>query len=239
MMGLGVLTGDRQSFFSGLRKNIKTPLGGKAKRVENPMDGLFTERETTAEERSELRKRFIDEWTTLGGKAFAVKDRNELVQALKGILQERNIQKAMRWDHPELEKLKLEEAFLDVQSMVTKWPLANTYSEWIGKAAAMEAGIVWADMAMAETGTIVLPASVSQPTSVCILPSTLIAIFTTAQLVDGFSAVIQTFKKRYGTKLPTTTTFITGPSRTTDIEMVLTIGVHGSKYVYAFILDEE
>ena len=49
MMGLGVLTGDRQSFFLGLRKNIKTHLGGKAKRVENPIDGLFTQRETTAE----------------------------------------------------------------------------------------------------------------------------------------------------------------------------------------------
>jgi len=237
-MGQGVLTGDRQAFFSAIRRNIKTPPGGKAKRVENPMDGLFTQRDTTVEERRVLRERFIQEWTALGGQAFNVKDRDELVQALKGTIGERKIKKAMRWDHPELEKLQLEEVFSEAQATLMKWPLEKNYSDWIRKAEAMEAGIVWGDIVMAETGTLVLPASFGQPTTVCILPITLIAIFTTAQLVDGFYSVMKLFKKRYGTNLPTTTTFISGPSRTSDIEMDLTIGVHGSKYVYAFILDE-
>lgn len=238
-MGQGVLTGDRNAFFAGLRKNMKTPPVGKAKRVENPMDGLFTQRGTTIDERRDLRERFIQEWTTLGGQAFSIKDRNELAQTLKTIIQEKNLKKAMRWDHPELESLKLEEVFSAEQATLSRWPLEKKYSDWIGKAAAMEAGIVWADIAMAETGTIVLPAnSPGQPTSVCVLPLTLIAIFTTAQLVDGLASVMKIFKERYGTNLPTTTTFISGPSRTTDIEMVLTIGVHGSRYVYALILDE-
>lgn len=238
-MGLGVLTGDREAFFTGLRKNMKTPPGEKAKRVENPMDGLFTQRETTADDRKDLRERFIKEWTTLGGQAFSIKDRAELTQAIKGIIQERHIQQAMRWDHPELENLKLEEVFSAEQASLARWPLGKEYNDWIGKAAAMEAGIVWGDIAMAETGTVVLPgASPGQPTSVCVLPITLIAIFTTAQLVDGFAPVMKMLKQKYGTELPTTTTFITGPSRTTDIEMVLTIGVHGSRYVYALILDE-
>jgi len=238
-MAQGLLTGDRDGFFSTIRQNIKTPPGGKAQRVENPMDGLFTQRETTVAERRDLRERFIQEWTTLGGQASSVKNRNELAQALRGIIQERNIQKAMRWDHPELTNLKLEEVFSEAQASLSKWPLEKNYDNWIGKAAAMDAGIVWGEIGMAETGTIVLPASSpGQPTSVCILPITLIAIFTTAQLVDGFAAVTKLFKQWYGTNLPTTTTFITGPSRTTDIEMVLTIGVHGSRYVYALILDE-
>ncbi len=238
-MANGLLTGDRETFFSTIRQNIKTPPGGKAPRVENPMDGLFTQRETNVEDRRELRERFIQEWTTLGGKAFSIKDRTELAQVLKDIIQERQLQKAMRWDHPELENLKLEEIFSDAQASLSRWPLEKKYSDWIEKAASMEAGIVWGDIAMAETGTLVLPgASPGQPTTVCVLPITLIAIFTTAQLVDGFAGVVKWFQKRYGTNLPTTTTFISGPSRTTDIEMVLTIGVHGSRYVYALILDE-
>lgn len=238
-MANGIVTGNREAFFSTIRQNIKTPPGGKAPRVENPMDGLFTQRETTVEDRRDLRERFIQEWTTLGGKAFNIKDRVELAQAIKQIIQERQLQKAMCWDHPELENLKLEEIFSDTQASLSRWPLEKNYSDWIGKAASMEAGIVWGDIAMAETGTLVLPASSpGQPTTVCVLPITLIAIFTTAQLVDGFAGVVKLFKERYGTDLPTTTTFITGPSRTTDIEMVLTIGVHGSRYVYALILDE-
>lgn len=238
-MGLGVLTGDRNAFFSGLRKNMKKPLNEKAQRVKNPMDGLFTQGETTLEERKLLQKRFIQEWTTLGGKTFSIKDRHELGQTLKQIILERQLQKVMRWDHPELEKLKLEEFFSDTQTSLSRWPLEQKFSDWIGKASAMDAGIVWADIAMAETGTIVLPtASPGQPASICVLPLTLIAIFTTAQLVNGLASVMKILKERYGTNLPTTTTFISGPSRTTDIEMVLTIGVHGSRYVYALILDE-
>jgi L-lactate dehydrogenase complex protein LldG len=237
-MGLGTLTGDRSAFFAGLRQNMKTPPGGKAKRVENPMAGLFTERQTTLDDRKALRQRFIQEWTTLGGQAFCIKDRKELAEALQKIIQERQIKKAMCWDHPELESLKIEEVFSAEQAVLSRWPLAKNYSDWIGKADAMEAGIVWGDIAMAETGTIVLPASPKEPTTVCVLPLTLIAIFTTAQLVDGLASVMKIFKERYGTNLPTTTTFISGPSRTTDIEMVLTIGVHGSRYVYALVLDE-
>lgn len=239
-MAQGVLTGNREAFFSTIRQNIKTPHGGKAPRVENPMDGLFTQRQTNVEERRDLRERFIHEWTTLGGKAFSIKNRTELGQVIKQIIQERQLQRAMCWDHPELENLKLEEIFSDTQASLSRWPLEKNYSDWIGKAAAMEAGIVWGDMVMAETGTLVLPAaSPGQPASISVLPLTLIAIFTTAQLVDGFAAVVKSFKERFGTDLPTTTTFISGPSRTTDIEMVLTIGVHGSRYVYAVILDEE
>lgn len=238
-MGLGVLTGDRKEFFSQLQKNMKSRPGERAKRVETPMEGLFTQRETTLDDRRDLRERFSKEWTTLGGKTFHIKDHNELGQAIKQIIQERQIQKAICWDTPELENLKLEGIFADTKASLAKWPLAQQFTDWIGKVAAMDAGIVWADIAMAETGTIVLPTvSATKPVSVCVLPLTLIAIFTTAQLVDGLASVMKILKERYGTNLPTTTTFISGPSRTTDIEMVLTIGVHGSRYVYALILDE-
>jgi len=238
-MGLGVVTGDRNAFFAGLRKNMQNSPEGKSKRIDNPMEGLFVQRQTTMDGRRALREQFIKEWTMLGGKAFSIKDGNELGQAIKQIIQERQLVKVMRWDDPELENLKLEEIFSDTKAHLLRWPLEKKYSDWIGKAAAMDAGIVWADSAIAETGTIVLPSSsAGKPASVCVLPLTLIAIFTTAQLVDGLADVMQMLKERYGTELPTTTTFISGPSRTTDIEMVLTIGVHGSRYVYALILDE-
>jgi L-lactate dehydrogenase complex protein LldG len=237
-MGKGVLTGDRDAFFSTIRKNIQTPPGEKAQWVKNPMDGLFTQRDTTKEERQALRQRFIQEWTALGGKAFSVADQKELRNGLQDVIQEMNIKRAMCWNHSELEKLNLVDTFEELNSNLTKWPLGTDYNEWIDKAAAMDAGIVWGDIAMSETGTVVLTGSPEQPTTVSILPLTLIAIFSTGQLVDGFASVMTKVKERYGTDLPSTMTLISGPSRTSDIEMDLTIGVHGSKYVYAFIMDE-
>lgn len=239
-MAHGVVSGDRQAFFANIRNNIKNPPGGRAKRVENPMEGLFTQRETTLDERNVLRERFIREWTNLGGgEAFAVKDRAELAQKMKQVIVERKIKTAMRWDHEELEKLNLEEIFSDAGAKLLTWPLgAATTDDVKHKAAAMDCGVVWGELAMAETGTVVITANAKQPTSVAILPLTFMAVLTTAQLVDGMYSVMKQFKKQFGTSLPTTATFITGPSRTTDIEMDLSIGVHGSRYVHVFILDE-
>ncbi|MGI6092496.1 MAG: LUD domain-containing protein [Veillonellaceae bacterium] len=239
-MGQGVLTGDRKAFFDNIRSKIKTSPSERAKRVEDPMEGLFTKRGTTVEERRELRERFIDEWNKLGGgNAFSVKNRTELAQKIKQVINERGIKKAMRWDHPELEKLNLEEIFSDAGAEMLKWPLGENSSAVKYKAASMDCGVVWGEIAMAETGTVVITHNAKQPTSVAILPLTFMAICTTAQLVDGLYSVMKELKKRFGTSLPTTATFITGPSRTTDIEMDLSIGVHGSRYVHVFILDEE
>ncbi|MDD4600143.1 Lactate utilization protein C [bioreactor metagenome] len=238
-MAKGVITGDRNAFFTNIRNKIKTPPGGRAQRVENPMEGLFTRRETTLEERQVLRDRFIGEWNNLGGEAFNVKNRVELAQKMKQVMLERGLKKAMCWDHPELNKLNLEEVFTDAGGTLLKWPLGENSSDVKYKAGTMEAGIVWGDMAMAESGTVVITGNAKQPTTVAILPLTFMVVFTTAQLVDGMYSVMKEFKKRYGTSLPTTATFISGPSRTTDIEMDLTIGVHGPRYVYAFILNEE
>lgn len=239
-MGQGVLTGDRQAFFDNIRNKIKTPPNERAKRVEDPMEGLFTKRGTTVEERRELRERFIEEWNKLGGgNAYNVKNRVELAQKIKQIINERGIKKAMRWDHPELDKLNLEEIFADAGAEMLKWPLGENSGNVKHKAASMDAGVVWGEIAMAETGSVVITQNAKQPTSVAILPLTFMAILTTAQLVDGLYSVMKEFKKRFGTNLPTTATFITGPSRTTDIEMDLSIGVHGSRYVHVFILDEE
>lgn len=238
-MGQGVITGDRKTFFDNIRNNIKTPPVGRAKRVEDPMEGLFTKRGTTVEERRELRERFIEEWNNLGGgNAFSVKNRVELAQKLKQVILERGIKKAMRWDHPELDKLNLEEIFSDAGAAISTWPLGENDNNVKYKAAGMDAGVVWGEMLMAESGTVVITGTAKQPTSVAILPLTFIAICTTAQLVDGMYTVMKELKERFGTSLPTTATFISGPSRTTDIEMDLTIGVHGSRYVHVFILDE-
>ena len=44
-------------------------------------------------------------------------------------------------------------------------------------------------------------------------------------------------KKRYGNKMPAQLTFVTGPSRTTDIEQTLVIGAHGIRQVAVFLVE--
>ena len=100
--------------------------------------------------------------------------------------------------------------------------------------------------ALAETGTLVLGASRGTPRCVSLLPRTHVALVRASQLVEQFWDVFDEFAGQvWGWEggytdlaLPSQTILITGPSRTSDIENDLTIGVHGPAAVVVLILED-
>ncbi len=61
------------------------------------------------------------------------------------------------------------------------------------------------------------------------LPPHHIVIARREQLVPDLSAAFALLKEKYGTHFPSMISFITGPSRTGDIERILVLGAHGPK----------
>lgn len=49
---------------------------------------------------------------------------------------------------------------------------------------------------------------------------------------------LRELKNKYNDQLPSMTTIITGPSRSADIEKILTTGAHGAKELYLFLIDD-
>ncbi|MBO9604382.1 MAG: lactate utilization protein [Paenibacillaceae bacterium] len=99
-------------------------------------------------------------------------------------------------------------------------------------------GIVWADWAIANTGTLALLARGGKGRSVSLLPGALLAIFRQDQLVTRMGEVFARIKEQYPDlgDLPSSINLITGPSRSADIENDLTIGIHGPGKVHAIII---
>lgn len=89
--------------------------------------------------------------------------------------------------------------------------------------------------AVAETGTLLLPGGEGRPLSASLLPPVHLAIVFTRQIYASLSQVICL----PGVKEASYLTMITGPSRTADIEMSLTIGVHGPREVVVFCVAED
>ncbi|MGC2111870.1 MAG: lactate utilization protein [Candidatus Korobacteraceae bacterium] len=103
-----------------------------------------------------------------------------------------------------------------------------------GRAAASKVGISQLDWAMANTGTLVQDAAPVERRLVSTLPNIHIAIIQTSRLVPDLPAVFTKIRPEQTNYI----SFITGPSRTADIERVLTIGVHGpEKLVIVFVDD--
>lgn len=96
-------------------------------------------------------------------------------------------------------------------------------------------GITAVDAAIAETGTLVLSCGVGRPRAVSLAPRTHLALVRAGQLVQRLSDALA----GWGQQPPSALHFVTGPSRTSDIENDLSIGVHGPARVRVIVLLEE
>ncbi|MFC2161644.1 LUD domain-containing protein, partial [Acidobacteriota bacterium] len=102
-------------------------------------------------------------------------------------------------------------------------------------------GISGANFAVAESGTLVIISNEGNARLVTSLPPVHIAIVTTEKFVETLeeatSLVKTLIEASSGMKMTSYVSFITGPSRTTDIEKELIMGVHGPREVHIVILD--
>ena len=102
-------------------------------------------------------------------------------------------------------------------------------------------GISGANMAIAETGTIVLVTNEGNADLTTTLPPVHIALFGIDKLVatlDDAVAVLRMLPRSgTGQLISSYVNWITGPSRSADIEQSLTIGVHGPREMHCVILD--
>ena len=99
-------------------------------------------------------------------------------------------------------------------------------------------GITGADYAIADTGTLVLLTDENKPRSFSLLPPIHLVIIRRADIVSDIRELFVLLQQRLdaGERPPSCMTFITGPSRTADIELNLTLGVHGPKELYVIII---
>jgi L-lactate utilization protein LutC len=115
----------------------------------------------------------------------------------------------------------------------------SDHDQLVQKLADCAAGITAADYAIAETGTIVLSSDEPNALLVSLLPPIHIAVLRSSQVLATLDqAILKIAEERIGRVNPArSVSFITGPSRTSDVELVLSIGVHGPKELHVLILD--
>nr|WP_321466188.1 lactate utilization protein [uncultured Desulfobulbus sp.] len=102
------------------------------------------------------------------------------------------------------------------------------------KAAGAKVGISQVDWAMADTGTLVQDATAIDKRLVSTLPTIHVALIATAGLRPDMPTVLTEVNPQSANYI----SMITGPSRTADIERVLTIGVHGPERLVIVFIDQ-
>jgi L-lactate dehydrogenase complex protein LldG len=102
------------------------------------------------------------------------------------------------------------------------------------RAADSKVGISQLDWAMANTGSLIQDAALVDRRLVSTLPNIHIAIVESNRLLPDMPAVFSKIRPEQTNYI----SFITGPSRTADIERVLTIGVHGPEKLIIVFVDD-
>ncbi|MGZ3239921.1 MAG: LutC/YkgG family protein [Burkholderiaceae bacterium] len=98
-------------------------------------------------------------------------------------------------------------------------------------------GITGSFCAVAETGSLMLLSSSDTFVSASLLPETHVAIVSVSRIVAGMEDAFALARTECG-ELPRTTNFISGPSRTGDIEQTIVLGAHGPYRVHVIIVHQ-
>ena len=114
-----------------------------------------------------------------------------------------------------------------------KWGPANGFDA-VEKA---DVGVIQADFGLAETGSVVLVAGPEKPRIVSLLPPVCYFVLPLGNLINSMSDLMKELQSRHEKgEMPATVNVVTGPSRTADIELSLTVGVHGPGEVHVVLV---
>lgn len=101
------------------------------------------------------------------------------------------------------------------------------------------ASLTGAFAGVAETGSLMLLSGAERPTTLNFLPDTHIVVLRRGQIVGTMEDAWDRLRAAEGDgSLPRTVNFITGPSRTGDIEMRIELGAHGPRRLHILLVED-
>jgi L-lactate dehydrogenase complex protein LldG len=100
------------------------------------------------------------------------------------------------------------------------------------------AGLALGVAGVAETGTLVLRSGADAPTALNFTPDTHLVVLRADAVVAGYEDAFDRVRAAAGAAWPRTVNFITGPSRTADIEQTLIMGAHGPRRLHVLLVED-
>jgi L-lactate dehydrogenase complex protein LldG len=148
--------------------------------------------------------------------------------------------RVVAWTHPLVERLNLTAALseLNIPLFVTE---SKAFTDEDIRRQVIDAyiGVTSADFCMADTATLVMRTRPGQVRSVSLVPAIHMAVITLDQIIADLKELYALLRwdpheRREG--LTNCLTFISGPSKTADIEATMVHGAHGPREVHLFVI---
>lgn len=118
------------------------------------------------------------------------------------------------------------------------WEREPQLDVWIGPSDGRQlVGLSHAYAGIAESGTLVMLSGPDNPSTLNLLPDHHLVVLEASDVVADYESVWTRLRALYGVgELPRTVNWITGPSRSADIEQTLLLGAHGPRSLHVLLV---
>jgi L-lactate dehydrogenase complex protein LldG len=178
-----------------------------------------------AERPAEQLARFVDRLRAVGGRCERAADADTAAAAVFAALTAAGARSAVLGDAPEVQAIAARLRAAGIACLPPDAPRDQLL--------AAGAGVTTAFAAIAETGTLVLGAQHERSRLASLLPPLHVCLLPAGRVLPTLARALESLPR----PLPHAVTFVTGPSRTADIELQLVIGVHGPRDLLVVLVD--
>jgi L-lactate utilization protein LutC len=187
-------------------------------------------------------KQFEQELKKIGGEAQLI-SKSELPAILKQLNNSGNNSKFSIYESSIMKKnqfeLLLRPEFLDTANWILEnRPTSQNPEDYRQRILETDVAIIAADYLLADSGTVVLLQSNHQSQLLTLLPSTLVVLSSSKSILPDMPAFFNKLSKKEKEN-EDSIIFITGPSKTADIEKILILGVHGPEEVKVLVISDD
>lgn len=227
-------------------RDVKRALGREGKTDPDPADpppssklaDLASQiRESCEQRRRALVEQFESELSRIGVKFHRATNAESAFQYIEQVCLARDSRTIVAWETQEITGIGLGDK---LREKGVEFLTESSGPGFIRRTEAADIGVSGVDYVLADTGTLVLLTRKGQARTISLLPPVHIAIVRPQQILSGLSdlfPLIRFESLAIGIDLSSAITFITGPSRTADIELTLVVGVHGPQQLHVLLLE--
>jgi L-lactate dehydrogenase complex protein LldG len=170
-----------------------------------------------------LRERFLAKLARVSGTHVEIGARTEIAHAVAAYLEAQQLPSRLAAaPHPLLAGVEWPAAF----------QVARRHAQGDDRV-----GLAVAFCGIAESGSLMLLSGPDSPTTLNFLPDDFLCLLPAGRIVPRMEDAWDLLRSERGT-LPRSTNFISGPSRTADVEQTLQLGAHGPRRLHVLLLDE-
>ncbi|MBL6928771.1 MAG: LUD domain-containing protein [Rhodospirillales bacterium] len=217
------MSGAREDILAAIRRAEVAPDGDPAGRLANPQPNLVPARGQGLP--AELLARFIAEAEAAKASIARLSGRNEIPAAAEAYLAANS----------QPFEIKAAPGLANVP-----WTKQSLLTVNFGRAEGSDhVGISEAFAGIAETGTLMVLSGPDNPASVNFLPDTHLLVLDASRIVGAYEDGWALLRREHGKTgfMPRMVNWITGPSRSADIELILLLGVHGPRRLHILLID--